>query len=85
MHQIFKNNKEEENNQIVQAVEYDQQMAKNIFENYMKNDKSYISETFYGQKKIIKYCNNCKLTQYMYKYLKVIPINVQNSKGNLKI
>lgn len=84
LHKIFKENKEEdENNQLVNAVEYDKQIANNLFENYMKNDKSYITENFYGKKKIKKYCNNCQLTQYLYKYIKVIPINLRNSKGQI--
>ena len=81
LHQIFKENKEEENNQNIKAVEYDKQMAKNLFEDCLKNDKSYITENFFGQKQIIKYCNNCQLTQYLYKYLKVIPIDLKNSTG----
>lgn len=85
LHKIFKRKKDEENNQIVRAIEYDQNMAKNIFENFIKNDESYITENFYGHKKIMKYCYNCQLTQYVYKYQKAFPIDIKSSTGLIDI
>ena len=82
LHKIFKyeKNNQDENKDKIKAVEYDSQVAKQLFKDYMKHDKSDISELFFGQKKIIKYCKSCNLTQYIYKYIKVIPLTISSSQ-----
>ena len=69
LHKVFKDvedsDNDNENKQKIKAVEYDSQAAKKLFMDYMEEDKSYISETFFGCKKIIKLCKNCGLTQYI--------------------
>jgi len=80
LHKVFKdvknNDNDNENKQKIKAVEYDSQAAKKLFMDYMEEDKSYISETFFGCKKIVKLCKNCGLTQYIYKYIKVMPLTI---------
>ena len=80
LHKVFKYEKynANENKDKIKPSEYDSQAAKQLFKDYIKHDKSDISELFFGQKKIIKYCKNCNLTQYMYKYIKVIPLTISS-------
>ena len=82
LHKIFKDNNEEGG---CNAVEYDNQKAKKIFRDFMQNDKSYISNLFYGEKKIEKICKNCNLRNYIYKYLRAIPLDVEKIKGRCKL
>ena len=54
--------------------------AYDTFKNFMEQDKSYISENFYGIKSIEKKCLECKSVVYIYKYLKAIPIKIKDIK-----
>ena len=82
LHKIFKdrNDNIDDNRDKIKAVEYDSQAAKQLFSDFMNHDKSYITELFFGQKIIIKYCKSCNLTQYIYKYIKVIPLTISSSQ-----
>ena len=82
LHKLFKNNIIEKN---YNANEYDCQKAKQIFKDFAKNDKSYISDLFFGEKRIEKKCKNCNLTNYIYNYLKIIPLNVGTIKGKCNL
>ena len=84
LHKIFKSNNDEVENKII-AVEYDYQKALKSFIEFEKNDSSYISDLFFGRKLIIKYCKNCKMTQYINKYLKIINLNVKNINSECTI
>lgn len=52
--------------------------AFNTFKDFMEQDKSYISENFYGLKLIEKKCQKCKKMQYIFKYIKSIPIKIKD-------
>lgn len=85
LHKIFKDennkkdDKEEESKDNENKQEYDSQAAKLKFKNFMEHDKSEIRELFFGLKKITKYCTSCSLNQYIYKYIKVIPLTIKDN------
>ena len=86
IHKIFKiNSNEEDNNQRERAPEYDQNKAQIAFNEFVQKDYSIISDLFFGAKLIQKYCNNCQLEQYIYKYLKFIKIDLKDIKENGRI
>ena len=83
LHKIFKNDFNEEDK--INAIEYDENKAKITFEEFIKNNNSIISDLFYGTKFIQKYCLNCRLTQYIYKYLKCITLDLKNIKDDVNV
>ena len=66
----------------IKSKELNKENANNIFKKLKENDKSYISDNFFGVKLIEKKCNECNMTQYTYKYLKTIPIKVSDIKDD---
>ena len=66
----------------IKSKELNKENANNIFKKFKDNDKSYISDNFYGVKLIEKKCKECKMTQYIYKYLKTIPIKISDIKDD---
>ena len=66
----------------IKSKELNRENANNIFKKFKENDKSYISDNFFGVKLIEKKCNECNMTQYTYKYLKTIPIKVSDIKDD---
>ena len=78
LHKLCKNNKEEIDRKI-DAPEQDPKKALNLFDNFTKNDFSYISENFFGKKLIIKTCKTCYTTYYLYEYIKVIPLDIKEN------
>ena len=66
----------------IKSKELNKENANNIFKKFKENDKSYISDNFFGVKLIEKKCNECNMTQYTYKYLKTIPIKVSDVKDD---
>ena len=78
LHKIFGGR--EINDTKIKSKELNKENANSIFKKFKDNDKSYISENFFGVKLIEKKCKECKMTQYIYKYLKTIPIKVSDIK-----
>ena len=66
----------------IKSKELNKENANNTFKKFKENDKSYISDNFFGVKLIEKKCNECNMTQYTYKYLKTIPIKVCDIKDD---
>ena len=86
LHKIFKDKKDDEDNKTkIKAVEYDSQVSYNLFDEFRKKDRSEISDLFFGEKKIIKHCNNCNLTQYIFKYLKYINIDIKKCENQFDL
>ena len=85
LHKIFKSNNEDEEENKINAVEYDYQKALNSFKEFEIKDSSPISELFFGRKLIIKNCKNCQMIQYSFKYLKAINLNIKNIKNGCNI
>ena len=81
LHKIY-GGKEEYSTKII-SKELNKESAYNLFKKYKDNDKSYISDNFFGVKAIEKKCNECKMTQYNYKYLKTIPIKISDVGNNI--
>ena len=77
-------NKEEED-QPNKSNEINKENAFKIFKKFMDKDKSYISENFFGIKMIAKKCFVCHMTQYLFKYLKTIPINVEDMENDIEL
>ena len=78
LHKKFKNeedNEEEKENQN-KAAEINEENAFLLFKNFMDRDKSFISENFFGMKLITKTCQVCNISQYLFKYMKSIKINI---------
>ena len=82
LHKLFKINigeeEEESKNDKIKSIEYDRDKAHQSFNKFYKKDRSVISDLFFGKKLIIKTCKNCNMTEYNYKYLKAIPLNLIN-------
>jgi len=81
LHKLFKMNigeEEESKNSKNKSIEYDREKAHQSFKKFYKKDRSVISDLFFGKKLIIKTCKNCNMTEYNYKYLKAIPLNLIN-------
>ena len=76
LHKIFGG--KEINSSKLKSKELNKESAYNIFKKFKDNDRSYISDNFFGVKLIEKNCKECKMTQYTYKYLKTIPIKVSD-------
>ena len=74
LHSKFKNNENDEND--VLSAQINRENALNLFNNFKNKDKSFISENFFGIKSIEKSCLECKMTHYLFKYLKSIPIKI---------
>ena len=83
LHNIYKHNKED--NKSIKAIEYDKDKAIQYFIDFAKKDCSNISEMFFGTKLIIKNCRACNMTQYDCRYLKVVPLDIRNSSGELQL
>lgn len=64
----------------IKSIQTSKENAFNFFKNFMDQDKSYISENFYGLKVIEKKCPECRKTQYIYNYVKTIPIRIEDLK-----
>ena len=81
LHKLFKVNIEEGEKRVNdrnKQIEYDRGKAHQSFNKFYKKDRSVISDLFFGNKLIIKTCKNCNMTEYNYKYLKAIPLNLIN-------
>jgi ubiquitin C-terminal hydrolase len=81
LHKLFKMNideEEEKENNKIKPIEYDREKARQSFNKFYKKDRSVISDLFFGRKLIIKTCKNCNMTEYNYKYLRAIPLNLIN-------
>ena len=61
------------------------EQAEELFEEYEKNNKSFIQRLFFGTKQIKKICQKCKSITYKLDFLKFCPINIQNVKGFIEI
>lgn len=75
----------EVNNYKTKTAENNKENAYLLFKKYIEQDKSFISENFYGIKSIEKKCKICKNTNYIYKYLKTIPITIKNITEETRI
>lgn len=73
------------NNYKTKTAEKNKENAYLLFKKYIEQDKSFISENFYGIKSIEKKCKICKNTNYIYKYLKTIPITIKNITEETRI
>lgn len=83
LHKIFKKNSNEEDN--IRAPEYEKNKAYQVFNEFLQNDKSIISDLFFGEKLIQKYCNNCQLERYLYKYLEFISLDLKSQNKDINI
>ena len=83
LHRIFRN--DEGDGSKIKSAEINRENAFNLFKRFSQKDKSIISEDFFGIKLIEKKCKTCNITNYSFKYLKVIEINVEDNKENLKL
>ena len=88
LHKIFKKNngeEEEKDNDKIRAIEYDRDKAYKSFNDFFIEDRSIISDLFFGIKLIKKTCRNCSMTQYNCKYIRAIPLNVEKITSELQL
>jgi len=69
----------------IKSAEMNRENAFKLFKQFMKKDRSIISEKFFGIKLIEKKCKNCNLTNFLFKYLKTITIGVSDINGSCKL
>lgn len=78
LHMIFRNNTENIERKTA-SLETDQKVAIQLFEEFDNKNDSYIKNSFFGKKIIIKRCTKCSMTYYYYNYLKTISLNIKDS------
>ena len=84
LHKIFN----EKNNLIrddTPSVNINTEVAKKLFEEKAENEKSIISDLYFGRKQISKFCKNCKMTQFSYNYQKTIVIDLDNFESDIDL
>ena len=69
----------------IKSAEMNRENAFKLFKQFMKKDRSIISEKFFGIKLIEKKCKNCNLTNFLFKYLKTITIGVSDINESCKL
>ena len=88
LHLIFNpniNGNDEQYYERTHAPEYSASGAKLLFNRIYEKDQSKIKDIFYGQKLIIIHCNDCSSTNYLFKYLKLLPLNLGKIDGEIKL
>jgi len=81
LHNLFgKNNI---SNKGSESAEINDETALEIFNKFAEEDKTIISELYYGKKLVTKYCGKCKMTQYSYIYQRAIPLNLKGYKSDI--
>ena len=88
LHLIFRpniNGNEEEYNETIHAPEYTVSGAKLLFNKIYEKDQSKIKDIFYGKKLIIINCDDCGSTNYLFKYLKLLPLNLGKIHGEMEL
>ena len=73
---LYKLFKEKNINNKLQSAEINDENALELFNKFVEDDKSIITELYYGKKKVAKYCEKCKMTQYSYIYQRAIPLDL---------
>ena len=89
LHKLFKMNslKEEEEEKEIgknKEIDFDKDIAHQSFNKFYKKDRSIIRDLFFGVKLIKKTCKFCGITEYNYKYLKVVPLNVEQITSEIE-
>ena len=69
----------------IKSADMNRDNAFKSFKQFMKKDRTIISEKFFGIKLIEKKCKNCNLTKFLFKYLKTITIGVSDINENCKL
>ena len=80
LHNKFKKN--EVDDTAIKSAEMNRENAFNSFKIFKQKDRSIISDKFFGIKLIEKKCKSCNLTNFVFKYLKTIEINVTDVEQN---
>ena len=78
--------KNEEDKQIkMNEYETNESKAYDIFMKYRNNNRSFIEKLFFGVKKITKTCQECCKSFYIFKFLKLCPINLAKIHGFINL
>lgn len=83
LHRTFSKN--EGDGTKIKSSEINRENAFKSFKQFMIKDKSIISDDFFGIKLIEKKCKNCHITNFLYQYLKVLEIKVDDIKEDCKL
>ena len=76
------------NNNIDKGSKYgeiNKETALKIFNEYEEEDKTIISELYYGKKQVTKYCKKCKMTQYSYIYQRAIGLDLNDYNSDIHL
>lgn len=68
-----------------ESTEINNEAALEIFNKFANEDKTLISELYYGIKQITKYCQKCKMTRYSYIYQRAILLDLNNNKSDIEL
>ena len=83
LHNLF-GGKKKENNEL-KSPEMNDNNALDEFRRFEEEDKTIISELFYGEKRIESCCVACKLRYYSYIYQRTINLNMDNYKSDFDL
>ena len=81
LHKLFGGNKIK--NDGSKSAEINSETALEIFNKFAEEDKTIISELYYGKEQISKYCKKCKMTQCSYTYKRTIVLDLANQKSDI--
>ena len=69
----------------LESAQINNEAALDTFNKYVEDDKTIISELFYGKKKEEKFCKICKITQYNYMYQRAIDLNMEKYGSDINL
>ena len=69
----------------LESAQINNEAALDTFNQYVEDDKTIISELFYGIKKEEKFCKTCKITQYNYIYQRAIDLNMEKYERDINL
>jgi len=83
LHRLFGGDRVQ--NTGLESAQINNEAAFDTFNQYIEEDKTIISELFYGKKKEEKFCKTCKITQYNYIYQRAIDLNMEKYKSDINL
>ena len=72
-------------NSGLESAQINNEAALDSFNKFVEDDKTIISELFYGKKKEEKFCKICKITQYNYLYQRAIDLNMEKYGSDINL
>ena len=83
LHKLFGGNNI--NSEGLKSAEINNENAIEIFNKLAEENKTIISELYYGKKQVAKFCKSCKMTIYSYIYQKVIALDLSSERCDIDL